>query len=162
MRPQETHIPYWKPGADPAPQVDFYSLGVIAYQLLLGDVTVGLRSDWRTDLKEIEVPEPIVSLIDRCVAHPSRRFAYADALVTETEALPDGGLFKAPPPSPELAEQVAPVTFAKAERTKQPEQLIAGAEETAAETTYTTIDPGGAAAPEGLSKSPPEPEVGEA
>jgi serine/threonine protein kinase len=102
--------PYWKPGDDPAPRVDFYSLGVIAYQLLLGDVTVGLRSDWRTDLKEIEVPEPIVSLIDRCVAHPSRRFPHADVLVAEVEALRDAGLFEPPSPPPLAINKAALIT----------------------------------------------------
>lgn len=93
--------PYWKIGHDAPPRADIYSLGVVTYQLLIGDVTLGLRSDWRTDLQEVGVSQDVISLVDRCLAHPNRRFADAEALGAEVEALRDGGLFE--PTSPPAA-----------------------------------------------------------
>jgi formylglycine-generating enzyme required for sulfatase activity len=74
------------------PRDDVYALGIIWYQLLLGDLGAGASADWRDELEERRVPGATADLLGRCLAAKAeKRPADAAALA---EAM--GGLAKAP------------------------------------------------------------------
>lgn len=56
----------------PDPRQDLYSLGVIWYQLLLGDLTRPLVPGWEEAMRD-RVPSSQVTLIERCVGAAERR-----------------------------------------------------------------------------------------
>jgi formylglycine-generating enzyme required for sulfatase activity/serine/threonine protein kinase len=76
-------------GHDPDPRDDVYSLGVIGYQLLTGNLAIpSLPADWQDDLAERGVPEVMVRLLRSCLAaQPDRRLASAAVLLEELDAL---------------------------------------------------------------------------
>ncbi|MCQ8118973.1 protein kinase domain-containing protein [Methylomonas rosea] len=69
-------------GETPAPSVDVYALGVIAYQLLLGDVSREMGPAWRAELEECNVPTQVQDLIAACVDLPRKRLANATAVLS--------------------------------------------------------------------------------
>ena len=82
-------------GEDPDPRDDVHALGVIWYQLLVGDLTVRPPAEWRDELADRQVPEPIVRLIGSCISSKAeKRPADAGVLAEEIDKI------VAPPPPP--------------------------------------------------------------
>jgi WD40 repeat protein/serine/threonine protein kinase len=65
-------------GDQPDPRHDLYSLGVVWYQLLVGDVTRELHPGWPDELtEEFQTPPAHIELIQRCVGYFKKRPADA-------------------------------------------------------------------------------------
>ena len=80
--------------AEPDPRDDVYALGVIGYQLLVGDVTDPMLGPWEQYLRHLEAPEPLIDIIKVCVSHNAEdRYVDAGALLAALELL---GAGKAP------------------------------------------------------------------
>jgi hypothetical protein len=61
-------------GAAPDPRHDLYSLGVMWYQLLVGDVTHEIHPGWASELAErFRAPPEQIALIERCVGWIEKR-----------------------------------------------------------------------------------------
>ncbi len=69
----------WRePTPDPHPRDDVYALGIIAYQLLLADLSASPGTDAADDLRALGVPAALIDLITRSVSNkPERRPADA-------------------------------------------------------------------------------------
>lgn len=81
---------YADPNNSASPRFDLYSLGVIAYQLLLGDVTKEVLPYWRAELKAAKIPDEIIDdVVAPCLARPDARFEDGDALLTVLTRLMD-------------------------------------------------------------------------
>lgn len=74
-------------GKQATPLVDIYALGVIAYQLLIGDVSRPIGPAWRDELLDIDVPKNVLDLIASCVGIPARRFPNGEALQNDLDAI---------------------------------------------------------------------------
>jgi serine/threonine protein kinase len=69
-------------GENPDPRHDLYSLGVVWYQLLVGDVTRELHPGWPDELtEEFQTPAEHIELIQRCVGYYKKRPAHAGELL---------------------------------------------------------------------------------
>jgi hypothetical protein len=75
--------PEQRRGEAPDPRHDLYSLGVIWYQLLLGDETAELHPGWEDDLRDAAAPEGQVALIRRCVGPAKKRPADGGELLNQ-------------------------------------------------------------------------------
>jgi serine/threonine protein kinase len=74
--------PEQKQGAAPDPRQDIYSLGVLWYQLLLGDVTREMAHGWARELEmKYAVPAGHIRLIDQCVGWIEERSKDAGSLL---------------------------------------------------------------------------------
>jgi serine/threonine-protein kinase len=75
--------PEQKRGEAPDPRHDLYSLGVIWYQLLIGDLSRELHPGWEEELREeARAPETQIELIHRCVGVARKRPAHAGELLS--------------------------------------------------------------------------------
>ena len=72
-------------GRPPSIQSDIYSLGVLLYQLIVGDLSQPMTTDW-----ERHVPDPLLrDDLRHCLAgNPSDRFASASELARQLRSLP--------------------------------------------------------------------------
>jgi serine/threonine protein kinase len=69
-------------GDNPDPRHDLFSLGVVWYQLLVGDVTRELHPGWTDELtEEFRTPAAHIELIQRCVGYFKKRPAHAGELL---------------------------------------------------------------------------------
>ena len=93
--------------ADPDPRDDVHALGVIGYQLLVGNLMKAPSVDFADDLEDEHVAPPIINLIKKCVAtRRERRLPNAGALVIElNKALEASGIRPAPVPPPNEQER---------------------------------------------------------
>src|SRR5262249_49209695 len=83
-------------GQDPDPRHDLYSLGVLWYQLLVGDVTREMGHGWAEELAEERgVPAAQVEMIKQCVGLFKRRPENAGKLLEMLRGL--GGTGTTPP-----------------------------------------------------------------
>jgi WD40 repeat protein/serine/threonine protein kinase len=74
--------PEQRRGDQPDPRHDLYSLGVMWYQLLVGDVTRELHPGWPDELtEEFDVPGDHIEMIQRCVGYFKKRPENAIALL---------------------------------------------------------------------------------
>ena len=97
--------PEQRRGANPDPRHDLYSLGVLWFQLLAGDVSRELHPGWAKELTvRYGVPQSHIALIDRCVGWFDERPKDAGELVPLLrEAVgdtPPGAVVREPPPLP--------------------------------------------------------------
>jgi serine/threonine protein kinase len=61
-------------GSPPSPRDDVYALGVIAYQLLTGDLKYAPGTDADDDLRDLRVPDELITLVHKSVSiNPERR-----------------------------------------------------------------------------------------
>ena len=82
-------------GEDPDPRDDVHALGVIWYQLLVGDLTIPAPAEWREELADRQVPEAMVQLVGSCISTKAeKRPADAGVLAEEMEKI------ASPPPPP--------------------------------------------------------------
>ena len=97
--------PQQRNGESPDPRDDVYALGVLGFQMLLGDLTLWPGPDMADDLRTLGLPRSLVSLLVHSVAHnPSRRPADAaewklalEGLTTRTSPDPDTASSSATP-----------------------------------------------------------------
>jgi WD40 repeat protein len=86
--------PEQRRGDQPDPRHDLYSLGVMWYQLLVGDVTRELHPGWPDELvEEFEVPGDHIEIIQRCVGYFKKRPGNAIELLN---LMKPGGLAASP------------------------------------------------------------------
>ncbi len=79
--------PEQRRGDEPDPRHDLYSLGVLWYQLLIGDVTRELHPGWPDELREeCQTPEEDIQLMQRCVGYIKKRPAQARDLLALFDA----------------------------------------------------------------------------
>jgi serine/threonine protein kinase len=70
--------PQQRAGAAPDPRDDVYALGVLAFQMFLGDLSLWPGPDMADDLRALRLPTGVVSLLRNSVAHnPTKRPADA-------------------------------------------------------------------------------------
>jgi len=65
--------PQQRNGAPPDPRDDVYALGVLAFQMLIGDLTLWPCPDMADDLRALGLPGSLVSLLVHSVAHNANR-----------------------------------------------------------------------------------------
>jgi serine/threonine protein kinase len=70
-------------GAVPGPADDVWSVGAIAYQMLLADPSAVIDSNWRDRLTERQVPRPLLHIVRECLKEQPERRITARALVEE-------------------------------------------------------------------------------
>lgn len=80
--------PQQRSGDPPDPRDDVYALGVLGFQMLLGDLTLWPGPDMSDDLRALGLPRSLVSLLVQSVAHnPARRPADAQEWRVALESL---------------------------------------------------------------------------
>jgi hypothetical protein len=67
--------------------VDVYALGVIAFQLLIGDLRREMGPAWRAELEEKNLPASLLDVVAACVDVPSKRYANANVLLGALDGL---------------------------------------------------------------------------
>jgi serine/threonine protein kinase len=70
------------------PKHDLYSLGVVWYQLLVGDVTRQLHGGWEEELSsEFQVPKSHIEVLKQCVGWIKNRLSNASELLKRLQVL---------------------------------------------------------------------------
>jgi hypothetical protein len=114
--------PEQRRGEPPDPRQDLYSLGVMWYQLLVGDVTRELHPGWARELEaRHQVPREHIELIARCVGWLDERPRDARALLPDLRALAGEAAEPTsarptPPPPPTVLAVTPPVAAGETER----------------------------------------------
>jgi formylglycine-generating enzyme required for sulfatase activity len=81
--------PQQKRGQNPHPSDDVHALGVMLYQMLIGNLDTELGVDFERDLAEQHVCEPLLEILSRSVSSRSeRRYQHAGELVEALKSLP--------------------------------------------------------------------------
>jgi hypothetical protein len=95
--------PEQRRGEPPDPRHDLYSLGVMWFQLLLGDLSRELTAGWARELEKAGVPRGQIDLVGLCVGPADERPRDAGALLA---LLAPGAAQPAPPaPAPAAADR---------------------------------------------------------
>jgi serine/threonine protein kinase len=69
------------------PKYDVYSLGVIGYQLLVGDLQRPMVPSWRAELKKKGIKSEIIEIIKACVDVYDNRFANGGMVLSAIEII---------------------------------------------------------------------------
>jgi serine/threonine protein kinase len=114
--------PEQRRGAAPDPRHDLYALGVLWFQLLVGDVSRELPHGWAKELTvRYGVPADHVALIERCVGWVEERPKDARELLPLLRAVAGSPATAVePPPLPPAARPDAPTATAAAQVTPSP------------------------------------------
>ena len=75
------------PRAPPHPRDDVYAIGVVAFQLLLGNLSGRMTGAWQQHLELRGIKKGLIGIVETCVAHPERRFRDAGAVLAALEGL---------------------------------------------------------------------------
>src|SRR5262249_5939604 len=108
--------PEQRRGSAPDPRHDLYSLGVIWFQLLVGDTTRELHAGWAKELTtRFKVPKEHIDLIERCVGwFDAGQKAARELLGLRGDGNPTAiarpSVPTPPPPPPPSAEPPSPTT----------------------------------------------------
>ena len=102
-------------------RADIYAVGVMAVQLLLGDVSIELSPYFREELENAGVPASVVGVVAGCLALPDRRYKDGNTLAAALRTLAGtmglgpagpkaekGEKKDTPPPPPQRPEPVKP------------------------------------------------------
>jgi WD40 repeat protein len=96
--------PEQRQGAPPEPHHDIYSMGVLWYQLLIGDFSRELHAGWADELaEEFDVPQKQIELIAQCVGYAKKRPASGKELLA---LLPSPALVSVPATRSDLVGEV--------------------------------------------------------
>jgi serine/threonine protein kinase len=116
--------PEQRRGAPPDPRHDLYALGVVWFQLLVGDVSRELHHGWAKELAvRFGVPQVHIGLIERCVGWFDERPRDADELLPrlkEAAAQPGPAIAPLPEPLPPVPASEVPTVTATAAVTATP------------------------------------------
>ncbi|MBN9517629.1 protein kinase [bacterium] len=114
--------PEQRRGAAPDPRHDLYALGVMWFQLLVGDVSRELPHGWAKELTvRYGVPAEHVALIERCVGWMDERPKDAgEFLPLLRAAAGSAGTPAEPPPFPAAAQVAVPTPTVAAQVTPSP------------------------------------------
>ncbi|MCI0680508.1 MAG: protein kinase [Gemmataceae bacterium] len=115
--------PEQKRGEPPDPRDDVHALGVIAYQMLTGQMTHGVGPDFADDLAELGVAETLIDLVRRCTAKAQRRLKDAGVIVTVLDGASNLKSSGAP------GERTTPTTAPPAAQSPLPEGIVVGCTE---------------------------------
>jgi WD40 repeat protein len=100
--------PEQRQGDPPEPRHDIYSIGVMWYQLLIGDFTREFHPGWADELaEEFDIPHKQIELIQQCVGYLKKRPATAKELLG---LLPPPSLPQAPATRKEPAGEVRAIS----------------------------------------------------
>src|SRR5215813_4138259 len=61
--------------------MDVYALGILAFQLLIGDFRREMGPAWRAELEERNIPAALLDIVGTCVDVPAKRFSDAGSLL---------------------------------------------------------------------------------
>jgi serine/threonine protein kinase len=115
--------PEQRRGQAPDPRHDLYSLGVMWYQLLVGDVSRELHPGWAKELSlRFGVPKSHINLIDACVGWFDERPKNATELLKLIRELRDTPVVEAPMATLVPAPAPAPVTMHPSPKITQVQQ----------------------------------------
>jgi hypothetical protein len=108
-------------GAPPDPRDDVHALGVIWYQLLVGDLTTGIPAEWKERLQKLGQPAPLIRLLGACVdSRPEERLASATVLVEKlTSEVEERVLEAIPVDAPPRPVGAVPFDGGRAEREEE-------------------------------------------
>jgi formylglycine-generating enzyme required for sulfatase activity len=126
----------------PDPRDDVHALGVIWLQLLTGDLNRGVTGDWRDELSDRKVPEPVIAVLRRCVTSTlERRFSTAGDLVLELDKLLGAAPTAPPPAAPMPLPAMPPPAAPTATPTPPATQAPAAAATASQSQTQTQASP---------------------
>ena len=81
--------PQQKDGLEPHPADDVHALGVMLYQMILGNASRPLQNDYISILENKNVCRPLIELVTRCIASDrERRIQHGGELAEALRALP--------------------------------------------------------------------------
>lgn len=149
--------PEQRRGDPPDPRDDVHALGVICYQLLVGDLAAAPGADLADDLREAGSPDALIDLVAACVARkPERRPADAVHLAKRLDAIRTPGR-AVPVPPPQASEPTVPKVEAPELKKPKTETPVRPAERERPPVPHASAEPSeptGAVAPERGAPAP--------
>ena len=79
--------PLSESGGTAEPQTDVYAMGVIAYQLLVGNITRRIGPAWEGELRQHKVSDDLIEIIRACTELRSKRVANAGELLQRLDEI---------------------------------------------------------------------------